>query len=72
MTAILGIMLRGETLADDVDLDHIASETDGFSGSDLKRELGLRAPRLTCRFVCLCGSKRDQRGCQSSVEDFCD
>ncbi|WRT65401.1 uncharacterized protein IL334_002344 [Kwoniella shivajii] len=34
--AILGILLRGETMADDVDLDRLAKETDGFSGSDLK------------------------------------
>ncbi|KAK6906885.1 hypothetical protein I203_100872 [Kwoniella mangroviensis CBS 8507] len=34
--AILEILLRGETLADDVDLQKLAKETDGFSGSDLK------------------------------------
>ncbi|WVQ83506.1 hypothetical protein IAT38_005647 [Cryptococcus sp. DSM 104549] len=34
--AILQILLRDETLGEDVDLDRIAKETDGFSGSDLK------------------------------------
>ncbi|WVR04095.1 hypothetical protein IAU60_001094 [Kwoniella sp. DSM 27419] len=34
--AILDILLRGETLAEDVDLNKLAKETDGFSGSDLK------------------------------------
>lgn len=34
--AILRILLRGESLAADVDIDKIAAETEGFSGSDLK------------------------------------
>jgi len=34
--AILQILLRDEQLAQDVDLDRLAKETDGFSGSDLK------------------------------------
>ncbi|ODO04846.1 hypothetical protein I350_05456 [Cryptococcus amylolentus CBS 6273] len=34
--AILGILLRGEEIGDDVDLDKLANDTDGFSGSDLK------------------------------------
>ncbi|KAE8540711.1 hypothetical protein D1P53_003075 [Cryptococcus gattii VGV] len=34
--AILEILLRGEQLGEDVHLDQIAKETDGFSGSDLK------------------------------------
>lgn len=34
---ILKILLRNETLADDVDLSNLAKETDSFSGSDLKR-----------------------------------
>ncbi|OCF34533.1 hypothetical protein I316_03574 [Kwoniella heveanensis BCC8398] len=34
--AILKILLRDEQLAEDVDLDKLAKETDGFSGSDLK------------------------------------
>ncbi|WVF66730.1 hypothetical protein IAT40_001472 [Kwoniella sp. CBS 6097] len=34
--AILQILLRDEQLAEDVDLDKLAKETDGFSGSDLK------------------------------------
>lgn len=37
--AILQILLRGETLADDVDLEQLSQKTDGYSGSDLKREL---------------------------------
>lgn len=36
--AILEILLREEKLADDVSLDKIVQDTDGFSGSDLKRE----------------------------------
>ncbi len=35
--AILDILLRDEQLSDDVDIDRIAKDTDGFSGSDLKR-----------------------------------
>ncbi|WWD16805.1 hypothetical protein CI109_101237 [Kwoniella shandongensis] len=34
--AILKILLRGETLGEDVNLDRLAKDTDGFSGSDLK------------------------------------
>ncbi|OXH21192.1 ATPase, partial [Cryptococcus neoformans] len=34
--AILEILLRGEQLGEDVHLDQIAKDTDGFSGSDLK------------------------------------
>ncbi|WWC68925.1 uncharacterized protein I206_102861 [Kwoniella pini CBS 10737] len=34
--AILEILLRSENTAEDVDLDKLAQETDGFSGSDLK------------------------------------
>ncbi|WVQ94343.1 hypothetical protein IAU59_001422 [Kwoniella sp. CBS 9459] len=34
--AILQILLRDEQSAEDVDLDKLAKETDGFSGSDLK------------------------------------
>ncbi|WWC87565.1 uncharacterized protein L201_002455 [Kwoniella dendrophila CBS 6074] len=34
--AILEIILRGEKLSDDVDLEKLAKDTDGFSGSDLK------------------------------------
>ncbi|WVW79693.1 hypothetical protein I302_101663 [Kwoniella bestiolae CBS 10118] len=34
--AILEILLRGENLGEDVDLEKLAKETDGFSGSDLK------------------------------------
>lgn len=37
-SAILGILLRHERLASDVDLVLLAEDTDGFSGSDLKRE----------------------------------
>jgi SpoVK/Ycf46/Vps4 family AAA+-type ATPase len=37
--AILRILLRGETLAADVDIDKLAANTEGFSGSDLKRKL---------------------------------
>jgi SpoVK/Ycf46/Vps4 family AAA+-type ATPase len=36
--AILKIMLRDETLADDVDLAALAKRTDKYSGSDLKRK----------------------------------
>lgn len=36
--AILQILLRDESVAADVDLDKLAAETEGFSGSDLKRE----------------------------------
>lgn len=36
--AILMILLRNEKLAADVDIDEIAKKTEGFSGSDLKRE----------------------------------
>jgi ATP-dependent Zn protease len=36
--AILRILLRNEELATDVDLDRLAKDTDGFSGSDLKRK----------------------------------
>jgi SpoVK/Ycf46/Vps4 family AAA+-type ATPase len=36
--AILKILLQKEHLAADVDLDKLAGLTDGFSGSDLKRE----------------------------------
>lgn len=36
--AILKILLRDEELGSDVDLDRIAKDTDGFSGSDLKRD----------------------------------
>lgn len=38
IAAILQILLRDEALAEDVDIDHLAGITDGFSGSDLKRE----------------------------------
>lgn len=34
---ILKILLRDETLADDVDLQVLAQKTESFSGSDLKR-----------------------------------
>ncbi|WVN90364.1 uncharacterized protein L203_105600 [Cryptococcus depauperatus CBS 7841] len=34
--AILKILLRGEHIGDDVNLDKIAQQTDGYSGSDLK------------------------------------
>lgn len=37
--AILDILLKDEVLASDVDLDTIAERTEGYSGSDLKREL---------------------------------
>lgn len=37
LQAILEILLRGEQLGEDVHLDQIAKDTDGFSGSDLKR-----------------------------------
>jgi hypothetical protein len=36
--AILRILLRTETIADDVSIDDLAAKTDGFSGSDLKSE----------------------------------
>lgn len=36
--AILQILLRDESVAEDVNLDKLAAETEGFSGSDLKRE----------------------------------
>lgn len=39
LQAILEILLRGEQLGEDVHLDQIAKDTDGFSGSDLKRML---------------------------------
>ena len=35
---ILKILLRDESLADDVDLKQLAKQTESFSGSDLKRE----------------------------------
>lgn len=35
--AILNILLKGEQVAEDVDLERISVDTDGFSGSDLKR-----------------------------------
>ncbi len=35
--AILEILLRGEKLEDDVDLEKLSHDTEGFSGSDLKR-----------------------------------
>ncbi len=38
LLAILKILLRGEELGSNVDLDRLANDTDGFSGSDLKRE----------------------------------
>ena len=69
ITAILDIMLRGEDLTEDVDLDHIASETDGFSGSDLKRERKRYLSSLTCRSLCLCSSERHQGSCQGAMED---
>jgi SpoVK/Ycf46/Vps4 family AAA+-type ATPase len=34
--AILRIMLKGEEVAEDVDVPALAKQTDGFSGSDLK------------------------------------
>lgn len=43
--AILRILLRDEMLADDIDLDKIAEQTESFSGSDLKRELEERRAR---------------------------
>jgi hypothetical protein len=33
---ILEVILREEELADDVNLDDLAAQTDGYSGSDLK------------------------------------
>lgn len=36
--AILEILLQKEDLHADVDLGKLAARTDGFSGSDLKRE----------------------------------
>lgn len=41
--AILRILLKNETLGDDVDIAQLAKDTDTYSGSDLKREL---RPRL--------------------------
>ena len=38
MIAILNILLRDEKLGEDVDIDRLSKETDGFSGSDLKRK----------------------------------
>jgi ATP-dependent Zn protease len=38
LPAILEILLQNESLAADVDLARLAALTDGFSGSDLKRE----------------------------------
>jgi ATP-dependent Zn protease len=35
-TAILASYLKDETLHEDIDLDKLAAQTDGFSGSDLK------------------------------------
>jgi hypothetical protein len=37
-TAIFKILLRDEALAEDVNIDDFARKTDGFSGSDLKRQ----------------------------------
>lgn len=37
-TAILRLLLKTETLADDVDLAKLAKDTATFSGSDLKRQ----------------------------------
>lgn len=44
--AILEILLQKENLDADVDLGKLAAQTDGFSGSDLKREF----------LLCLCNS----------------
>ena len=38
LSEILKILLRDETLVDDVDLKQLAKKTESFSGSDLKRE----------------------------------
>ena len=46
--AILGIHARGKTLTDDVDLDRIARDTQGFSGADLANVLN-EAALLTAR-----------------------
>jgi SpoVK/Ycf46/Vps4 family AAA+-type ATPase len=45
--AILKILLRNEKLASDVDINAIAKKTEGFSGSDLKRELFFVLSELT-------------------------
>ena len=52
-TAILQSYLKDETLHDDVDLDRLATQTDGFSGSDLKSQ----CPELTDLLILLtdCG-----------------
>lgn len=67
--AILTILLKGEKLGGDVDLERLVKDTDGFSGSDLKRESGIMSltrpdPRLV-RLGCTC---RGQGFCTSSVE----
>lgn len=41
--AILRILLADEHLESDVDIEGLAKRTESFSGSDLKRELPLRA-----------------------------
>ena len=53
-TEILKILLRDESLADDVDLKQLAKRTESFSGSDLKRQYCVhppcaRARRFQCR-----------------------
>ena len=38
LAAILRILLKNETLGEDVDIAQLAKDTDTYSGSDLKRE----------------------------------
>ena len=46
--AILQILLRDENLDADVDINSLAQKTEGFSGSDLKRESSIvHLPSIT-------------------------
>ncbi|WVQ74383.1 hypothetical protein IAR50_003984 [Cryptococcus sp. DSM 104548] len=58
--AILSILLRGEEIGDDVNLDKLAKDTDGFSGSDLKHlcvSAAIAAVKDTVPIPWLSGSK---------------
>eukprot|EP01061_Rhynchopus_euleeides_P004866 TRINITY_DN14067_c0_g1_i1.p1 TRINITY_DN14067_c0_g1~~TRINITY_DN14067_c0_g1_i1.p1 ORF type:complete len:926 (+),score=319.97 TRINITY_DN14067_c0_g1_i1:368-2779(+) len=60
---ILRVLLKNETLAEDVSLDDIANKATGFSGSDLKTLCSAAAMRPLKRFLAEnptpCGSKDD-------------
>lgn len=74
LLAILRILLRDETQAEDVNIDDLAQKTDGFSGSDLKRERFFFLPSRVCvlmrvhRSLCLCSSGFYQAKCCAPVE----